>query len=157
MNQNQPLFSYQQKPKKVRFRTNHDKDKSRALRKQLLLWLFTNRNNKFRQADISNKCTELNICRNLHYYIHKSNIIIKDSNNNYNWNPEITSPDFSKLVDNFIQTERKERAIRKAKRKLLLPDNNKTLQQLEFYSVGKNQIYEINQKLDLICKALGLC
>lgn len=159
MNQNQPLFSYQQKPKKVRFRTNHTKEQSIALRKQLLLWIYTNRNHNFQQTTIANKCIELKICRNLHYYLYKTNILIKNEQNTYSWNPSITSPDFDKLIKDIQQAEKNRNKIHRSKniKKLLLPDNHNTLHQLEFYTVGKNQISEINQKLDLICKALGLC
>jgi len=144
MNQTQPLFNYQQKPTKVRFRTNHSKEQSIALRKQVLLWLFTNRSHEFRHAHIQNKCIELKICRNLHYYLCKANILVRNSYNNYNWNPELANPDFSKLVEVLLNAERARKTYSRRIHKKVAINNELDLN-------------IINQKLDLICKALGLC
>ena len=146
MNQTQPLFSFQQKPKKVIFKTYHTKDEANALRKQLLVWLFSNRNNAFNYNDIRIKCNELKISNNIPYHLVDANILLRNQSNQFVWNTDIVNPDFSKLTNLILSSEKELR--KKGKQ-----NSSKQL-------VNNHQQYDlniINQKLDLICKALGLC
>ena len=148
MNQTQPLFNYQQKPKKVKFKTNHSREKSKELRKELLLWLYSNRSYEFRSQNIADKTNELKINRNIFTYLVIANILVKNPNGNYNWNPEYATPNLSRLLNDLLAAEKQRYTKQKEsrKKKQIIEFNNENVK----YQFQKRTYYSLQKKMKYI-------
>lgn len=137
------------KYEKVYKRPRHTNIKRKALITQFLMFLFAKRNDTILAHDIYEKCKELKLSQNLRNYTIISNVLIRNSSGIYNWNNQISNPNWNLLSDKILKIEsevNKNRRRVKLISKPAIKSNDSDLSKLDI----------IIKKLDIISKAIGI-
>lgn len=117
---------------------------SNAKKRQLLVWLWINRYSYIKKIELRNKIKEIKLGGTTGTVLKYSEIVKYDNKDNVIWNGGLV-PNYDSLIHRMMNTERELRVKWK---------NNKKLSKVKYSQNTDLDI--VIQKLDKICKALGI-